>query len=208
MFPSFKLIFKMKNLTFLFFFAAILGLAFTNPSSSVVSFNVDTTASFVKWTAYKVTGKHFGKVKLQSGSLKMNKTKLVGGTFVVDMTTLAIEDIQGEYADKLKGHLMSDDFFSVEKNKTATFEITKATATDKMGGYKVDGNLTIKGITKPISFTSKITNDGAKVSSTSTIKIDRTNYDIKYGSKKFFESIGDKAIYDEFDLEVTLVANK
>jgi len=198
----------MKNLTFLFFFAAILGLAFTNPASSVVSFNVDTTSSFIKWTAYKVTGKHFGKVKLQSGSLKMNKTKLVGGTFVIDMTTLAVEDIQGEYADKLKGHLMSDDFFSVEKNKTATFEITKATATDKMGGYKVDGNLTIKGITKPISFTSKITNDGAKVSSTSTIKIDRTNYDIKYGSGKFFPSIGDKAIYDEFDLEVTLVANK
>jgi len=197
----------MKHLTFVMAFAAVLSLAFTNPVEKAAAYKVDVKGSTVKWTAYKVTGKHFGKISLKTGSIEMSKTKLSKASFEVDMTTLTIEDITGEYADKLKGHLLSDDFFSVEKHKTAKFVSTKIVPNGK-GGFSVTGDLTIKGITKPITFDAAVKNEGGKIVGTSAIKVDRTNYDIKYRSGKFFQDLGDKAIYDEFDLEVSLVASK
>jgi polyisoprenoid-binding protein YceI len=197
----------MKHLTFVLAFAAVLSLAFTNPVEKAAAYKVDVKGSTVKWTAYKVTGKHFGKISLKSGSIEMSKTKLSKASFEVDMTTLTVEDITGEYADKLKGHLTSDDFFSVEKHKTAKFVSTKIVPNGK-GGFSVTGDLTIKGITKPITFDAVVKNEGGKITGTSAIKVDRTNYDIKYRSGKFFQDLGDKAIYDEFDLEVSLVASK
>ncbi|WP_373550174.1 YceI family protein [Haliscomenobacter sp.] len=197
----------MKHLTFVMAFAAVLSLAFTNPVEKAAAYKVDVKGSTVKWTAYKVTGKHFGKISLKTGSIEMSKTKLSKASFEVDMTTLTVEDITGEYADKLKGHLVSDDFFSVEKHKTAKFVSTKIVPNGK-GGFSVTGDLTIKGITKPITFDAAVKNEGGKIVGTSAIKVDRTNYDIKYGSGKFFQGLGDKAIYDEFDLEVSLVASK
>lgn len=198
----------MKHLTFVMAFAAVLSLAFTNPVEKAAAYKVDVTGSTIKWTAYKVTGKHFGKISLKSGSLEVSKTKLTKASFEVDMTTLTVEDISGEWADKLKGHLQSDDFFSIEKHKTATFVSTKIVPTAKPGVFSITGNLTIKGITKPITFDATTKIEGGKVVGTSTLKVDRTNYDIKYGSGKFFQGLGDKAIYDEFDLEVSLVASK
>lgn len=198
----------MKHLTFVMAFAAVLSLAFTNPVEKAAAYKVDVTGSTIKWTAYKVTGKHFGKISLKSGSLEVSKTKLSKASFEVDMTTLTVEDISGEWADKLKGHLQSDDFFSVEKHKTASFVSTKIVPTAKPGVFSITGDLTIKGITKPITFDATTKIEGGKVVGTSTIKVDRTNYDIKYGSGKFFQGLGDKAIYDEFDLEVSLVASK
>lgn len=197
----------MKHLTFVLAFAAVMSLAFTNPVEKAAAYKVDVKGSTVKWTAYKVTGKHFGKISLKSGSIEMSKTKLSKASFEVDMTTLTVEDITGEYADKLKGHLISDDFFSVEKHKTAKFVSTKIVPNGK-GGFSVTGDLTIKGITKPITFDAVVKNEGGKITGTSAIKVDRTNYDIKYRSGKFFQDLGDKAIYDEFDLEVSLVASK
>ena len=197
----------MKHLTFVMAFAAVMSLAFTNPVENAAAYKVDVKGSTVKWTAYKVTGKHFGKISLKTGSIEMSKTKLSKASFEVDMTTLTIEDITGEYADKLKGHLLSDDFFSVEKHKTAKFVSTKIVPNGK-GGFSVTGDLTIKGITKPITFDAAVKNEGGKIVGTSAIKVDRTNYDIKYRSGKFFQDLGDKAIYDEFDLEVSLVASK
>lgn len=197
----------MKHLTFVMAFAAVLSLAFTNPVEKAAAYKVDVAGSAVKWTAYKVGGKHFGKISLKSGSIEMSKTKLTKASFEVDMTTLTVEDISGEWADKLKGHLLSDDFFSVEKHKTAKFVSTKIVPNGK-GGFSVTGDLTIKGISKPITFDAVVKNEGGKITGTSAIKVDRTNYDIKYRSGKFFQDLGDKAIYDEFDLEVSLVASK
>jgi polyisoprenoid-binding protein YceI len=198
----------MKHLTFVMALAAIMSLAFTTPVEKAAAYKVDVAGSTVKWTAYKVTGKHFGKISLKSGALEMSKTKLSKASFEVDMTTLKIEDISGEWADKLKGHLFSDDFFSIEKFNTAKFVSTKIAPNGKPNGFSVTGDLTIKGITKPITFDVVVKNEAGKVTGTAALKVDRTNYDIKYGSGKFFQGLGDKAIYDEFDLEVTLVAAK
>lgn len=155
--------------------------------------------SKVTWKAYKVTGAHVGTVALKEGALEFEGDKLTGGEFVVDMTTLVSTDLQGEYKGKLEGHLKSDDFFGTATHTSSKMVFTNVQATGK-NSYKVTGNLTIKGITKPVTFDVSVY--GSKA--TATLKVDRTNYDVKYGSGSFFDNLGDKAIYDEFDLVVDL----
>lgn len=160
---------------------------------------VNTETSKVTWKAYKVTGSHTGTVDLQSGALMFDGDKLTGGEFVVDMPTLISTDLDGEYKGKLEGHLKSDDFFGVATHPTSKLVFTNVTASGK-NSYKVTGDLTIKGITKPITFDVSIY--GSKA--TATLKVDRAEYDVRYGSGSFFENLGDKTIYDEFDLVVDL----
>lgn len=152
------------------------------------------------WKGYKVTGSHEGTIAIKSGSLEFSEDALVGGEFVVDMTTLVSTDLEGEYKGKLEGHLKSDDFFGVENHPTATLVFSDVKATGK-NSYSVAGNLTVKGKTNPITFSISIY--GSKA--TATLKVDRTAYDVKYGSASFFDGLKDKAIYDEFDLVADLV---
>lgn len=160
---------------------------------------VKTGESKVTWKAYKVTGSHVGTVDLKEGALEFEGEKLIGGEFVVDMTTLVSTDLQGEYKGKLEKHLNSDDFFSTANHSSSQLVFTGVKASGK-NSYEVTGDLTIKGITKPITFDVSVY--GSKA--TATLKIDRTDYEVKYGSGSFFDNLGDKAIYDEFDLVVDL----
>ena len=196
----------MKHLTFLLLCAAFMGLAFTNPASAPVVYKVDISASTVKWTAAKVTGKHFGKVPIKVGTLELNKNKLVGASFEVNMAALTVEDGGGN--ERLRGHLTNDDFFAVDKHPSASFKATKVTAKDKVGNYTVVGDMTIKNITKSITFDANVVVVGGKATGKAAIKLDRTDYDIKFRSGKFFPDLGDRLIYDEFELEVNLVASK
>lgn len=159
---------------------------------------IKTETSKVTWKAYKVTGSHTGTVDLNSGALIFEGDKLTGGEFEVNMPTLISTDLEGEYKGKLEGHLKSDDFFGVESHPTSKLVFTEVKASGK-NSYEVTGDLTIKGITKPVTFDVSIY--GSKA--TATLKIDRTNYDVKYGST-LFGAAADKAIYDEFDLVVDL----
>jgi polyisoprenoid-binding protein YceI len=115
------------------------------------------------------------------------------------MTTISSTDLEGEYKGKLDGHLKADDFFGVENHPTSSLVFTNVTASGK-NAYSVTGDLTIKGKTNPITFTISIYGNKA----TTSLKIDRTKYDIKYGSANFFDGLKDKAIYDEFDLVADL----
>ncbi|OUR94282.1 lipid-binding protein [Flavobacteriales bacterium 34_180_T64] len=178
----------------------LLVLAVTFASFTTISNkNVDVEKSQLAWKAYKVTGSHSGTIVLKSGNLSFDGDQLTGGAFTVDMTTLAVTDIQGEYADKLKGHLKSGDFFAVADNPHANITFTNVKSSGK-NSYTVVADLTIKGITKPVTF--EISIYGSKA--TASLKVDRTKYDIKYGSSSFFDNLQDKAIYDEFDLVVDL----
>ncbi|MBC8769159.1 YceI family protein [Arenibacter sp. BSSL-BM3] len=161
---------------------------------------VKTTESTVTWKGYKVTGSHHGTIALKEGSLIFEGDKLTGGEFVVDMPTLVSNDLQGEYKGKLEGHLKSDDFFGVEANPTSKLVFTTVKATGK-NSYEVNGNLTVKGKTNPVTFDISVYGNKA----TATMKVDRSLYDVKYGSGSFFDNLGDKTIYDEFDLVVDLV---
>lgn len=155
--------------------------------------------STVTWKGYKVTGSHEGTLVLKSGYLEMDGQKLTGGEFVVDMTSLSNSDLEGESKGKLEGHLKSDDFFGVATYPTAKLVFKSATPMNK-NSYTVKGDLTIKGITKPVTLVISMFENKA----TATLKVDRAKYDVKYGSGSFFDNLGDKTIYDEFDLVVDL----
>ncbi|MBK8519256.1 MAG: YceI family protein [Saprospiraceae bacterium] len=161
---------------------------------------IDLSTSKVNWKAYKVTGAHEGMMKFKSGNLIFDGETLIGGQLEVDMNTIDVSDLKGAGKGKLEGHLKSEDFFSVVKHPAATINITKVTSRGLPGEYKITANITIKNTTKEIKFNASA-KDGA---GQATIKLDRSDFDIKYGSGSFFENLGDKTIYDEFDLTVSI----
>ncbi len=167
---------------------------------------VDTSASEVTWKGYKVTGSHSGTIDLKSGSFEIEDDKIVGGEFVIDMTSLKNTDMAGSGgAAKLEGHLKSDDFFGVDKYPTANFKVTSSTPAKMERSFNISGDLTIKGKTNPITFVAQMENTKNGIICTAQLKVDRTLYDVKYGSGKFFEGLGDKMINDEFDINIRLV---
>ncbi len=154
--------------------------------------------STITWVGKKVTGQHTGNISLKEGFLMMKGKELRGGEFVIDMTSINVTDLSGDSKGKLEGHLKSDDFFGIANHPTATLKFTGFSGEEGM--YTVIGDLTIKGQTHPVSFELKI--DGNKA--TTALKVNRTKYGIKYGSGSFFDNLGDKAINDEFELDVSL----
>ncbi len=182
-------------------FAALLG------TEAKENYNVSTDDSTVEWVGKKVTGQHNGVISLQGGRLEMENGQLVGGIFTMDMTTINVQDLSGDSKGKLEGHLKSDDFFGVQKFPTATFVITKAVPQGP-GKYKIVGNITIKGKTEEIQFPATVEEKGGKITANADLSIDRSKFDVRYGSGSFFDNLGDKTIYDNFDLSISLVANK
>jgi polyisoprenoid-binding protein YceI len=161
---------------------------------------IDAAKSGIVWTGKKVTGSHTGTINLESGALVFKGKVLKGGTFTVDMTTINTTDLKaGKGKENLDGHLKAEDFFGVEKHKTAKLNFTNISGKGN-GLYTVTADLTIKGITKPITFDITVKGNTA----TTTLNVDRTKYDIKYGSGSFFSDLGDKTINDEFELKVNL----
>lgn len=193
----------MKKLLFLPLLALLVMAA-----QNATNYNVDVASSSIAWTGYKVTGKHTGYVKVKNGNLTWTDGKLTGGTFDIDMNSITCTDLEGEYAGKLVGHLKSDDFFGTAKYPTSKFVITKAIPQDTKGNYKIVGNLTIKEKTNEVKFQAAVNESNGTINATGKITIDRSEYDVKFGSGSFFDNLGDKTIYDEFDLQVSLVAKK
>ncbi len=184
----------------------------TPPGKNAEKLKVNTTESKVNWLAKKVTGQHEGYVKIKAGEVIVEQNKLVGGTVIVDMTTLDATDLKGEYHDKLVGHLKSNEFFGTETFNSAILVIKSATpiANAKAGenNYTIVADLTIKGITKEVTFPATVIIEKTKVTANAEVNVNRTLYDIKYGSASFFEGIGDKAIDDMFNLKVSIIAQK
>ncbi|HRE41297.1 MAG TPA: YceI family protein [Ignavibacteria bacterium] len=177
-------------------------------SNTGTSVAVNSGVSVIKWVGKKVTGQHDGTINLKNGQFTVENGKLTGGQFDIDMNTLTVNDIKdAETNAKLLGHLKSDDFFSVDKFPVSTFKITKLAPATEGGNYMVTGDLTIKGITKPITFPANVTINGNSVTTTANFDIDRTEFDIRYGSGKFFEGLGDKMINDNFNLTLDVKSN-
>jgi len=182
-----------------------LASAFTLPEKEAVTYNVDLQQSEITWKGAKIGGAHEGTIQLRDGNLLLEEGKLVGGNFTIDMSTITNSDLEGEYKGKLEGHLKSDDFFGVETYPTATLTITKV---EPQGGntYQITGDLTIKNKTNQIQFPATVNAQGNRVTADASITVDRSEYDVRYGSDSFFDNLGDKVIYDDFDLQVSLVA--
>lgn len=170
---------------------------------------VDTTASKLKWVGKKVTGQHDGGISLKSGSFELVGNEVKGGTFEIDMASITVADIKdAETNGKLVGHLKNDDFFGVDKHPAANIKVKslKPLAKPEAGksSHEVVADLTIKGKTHPITFPALIETKDGVIKAKALITVDRTKYDVKYGSGKFFKGLGDKMINDEFTVELDL----
>ncbi len=189
---------------------AIMFSAFTNKHTDV--YMVDTKLSSLEWFAEKIGGKHNGTIMFTSGEIKNDHGSMTG-TFVVDMKSIIDKDLEDEkYKAKLEGHLKSADFFDAEKFPTATFVLSSIVPIKdaKEGGntHTVVGNLTIKDKTNPLIFDAVFKTESGKIACVGTAVVDRSKYDVKYGSKSFFPEIGDKMINDEFQVKFNVLAVK
>ena len=177
-----------------------IGCFFTLQSFTVEKEDVKIKDSALTWVGSKVTGSHEGTINLKSGFLTLENNDLVGGEFIIDMTTIVCTDLSGKGKASIESHLKSDDFFSVDKFPTASLTIINVKKKD-LGQYQVNANITIKGMTQRIMFEVEIKEKTAKAN----LFIDRTEFGIIYKSGNFFEELADKAIYDEFELSIDLM---
>tara|TARA_B100000902_G_C27128231_1_gene822215 strand:- start:23 stop:607 length:585 start_codon:yes stop_codon:yes gene_type:complete len=186
-------------------FISFLFLISNSIFSQTLSQSINVIKSNVKWYGDEITGKqHYGSLKFKEGNIILTGTgkisdKIISGNFIVDMTSLNVEDMTGRGKNSLEGHLKSDDFFSVSKFNYAYLKILKSN--DPVNGVQtINGDLTIKGISHPVTFTMELNGKKAK----SNLIFDRTKYDVKFRSGNFFQNLGDKLIYDDIKLEVSL----
>ena len=196
----------MKNITLSFFLSFITFFAFaTNPHIDNV--RVNAKSSSIKWTGSKSYESHEGTVNIKKGILNINHGILVGGQISIDMNSIHTTDMETRLNKKLDNHLKDEDFFNVEKFPEATLKIRKSVRGEgKM--YKIVADLTIKDITRPISFMAEVDINGANFVASAELNIDRTKWDIKYKSGSIFKDLGDKAILDEIKFEIFLVSDK
>ncbi|WP_165040677.1 YceI family protein [Dysgonomonas sp. ZJ709] len=171
---------------------------------------VDLSQSSIHWTGFKVGGSHHGTLGIKSAELAINGTNIASGSFVLDMNNIIDEDLSdAKQKEMLVGHLKSADFFDVEKHPEGKFEITTVepvTSNDSVT-HRISGNLTLKGIEKNISFNALITKDGDVYKAVSQpFSINRTQWGVNYGSKSIFADLKDKAISDDMEIQLTIVA--
>lgn len=172
-------------------------------------FTADTEASKINWKGFKPTGEHFGTVILKSGSFNVQESMILSGEFEIDMNSIVVLDIPADESSngKLVRHLKSDDFFNASNYPVALFRIKSSENKDSK--TLVNGDLTIKGITHPVSFLADVKIDGESVILKSEkFEIDRSKWNIKYKSQSFFSDLGDKFISDDMELSVEVHAVK
>ena len=184
-----------------------ISVAFT-PITKYSTLTIKPEASTIEWMAEKVTGSHEGTIALKEGKIELADDQLIGGAFTVDMTSINVTDLEGDMKGKLEGHLNSEDFFNTAEHQTATFKINKVESIDdETFNTQITGDLTIKGMTHEISFPAKIEVKDNKFAAYGEMTVDRTKYNVKYGSSSFFDNLGDRASYDEFKLNISLGAS-
>ena len=176
-----------------------MGCFFILQSFTIEKEDVKIKDSALTWVGSKITGSHEGTINLKSGYLTFDNKDLVGGEFVIDMTTIVCTDLSGKGKASIESHLKSDDFFSVDNFPNASLKILSV-KNKSIDQYQVNANITIKGFTQKIVFDAEIKERTAKAK----LIIDRTLFGIIYKSGNFFEELADKAIYDEFEMSIEL----
>lgn len=183
-----------------------LAVVLIGTALSAQTYTIDTAESSIKWLGKKVTGQHEGTINLETGTL-IQQGDIYAGIFGIDMTSIVCTDLDEGPGAKLVGHLASDDFFSIEKFNSAIFNLRSIAPNDD-GTHTVTGELTIKGITNEISFPAMLSTIDGMLKASASFTIDRTKWDIKYGSGSFFDNLGDKAIYDDMHFELQIVSKR
>ena len=200
----------MKKL-FTFLMLTVLASCNTNPNQASAQqaqgvatvdniYNVETAQSQITWTGREVsTSYHYGTLDFVSGNFEISNGAIVNGEFIVDMTSINNQDMEGDSKARLEGHLKSDDFFSVESYPTASISINSSELISD-GKWNVSADLSIKGFTHPVNFEMISSEDGWSAN----LVFDRSKYDVRFRSGSFFENLGDKLIYDDIELSINL----
>ncbi|MBC7846351.1 MAG: YceI family protein [Flavobacterium sp.] len=169
-------------------------------------FEIANAQSRIDWIGRKVTGAHNGTIEVKEGFFLLTDEQITAGQVIIDMSTLVILDVTDSATNtQFAGHLASDDFFSIEKFPTATFEIVSAKSLSG-NQYRFEGNLTIKGITHTAGFDAIVNSNEDTFNLVGKLIVDRTKYDIKFRSGNFFKDLGDTLIYNDFELDVNVTA--
>lgn len=162
---------------------------------------VNTADSQVSWLGKKISGEHYGDVAITAGTLVVSGDQLVGGDFTFDLNTINVMDLEGEYKEKLENHLKSDDFFDVANHPEATFEITGVEAGADANVIVVSGNLTIRGVTKNITFDAQVLElSETSAHFTADFNIEREEWGVNYAGQ------ADDLISKEINFKIALVA--
>jgi polyisoprenoid-binding protein YceI len=201
----------MKKL-FTFLMLIVLASCNTNPNQASTEqsqgvatadniYNIETVQSQITWTGREVsTSYHYGTLDFVSGNFEISNGAIVNGEFIVDMTSINNQDMEGDRKARLEGHLKSDDFFSVESYPTAAISINSSELISD-GKWNVSADLSIKGFTHPVNFEMISSEDGWSAN----LVFDRSKYDVRFRSGSFFENLGDKLIYDDIELSINLI---
>ncbi|MCK0177918.1 YceI family protein [Flavobacteriaceae bacterium S0862] len=175
----------------------------TEAQATSAKYMANPAESTIEWAGYKPTGQHNGTINLESGIFTVNNGEIESGTFLIDMASLKDNDGSA----KLEGHLKSADFFDVEKYASAAFEVTGFEEVD--GKMMLSGNLALKDKKNNVTFPVTVSEDGNTYTITSDMfTIDRSKWDVQYGSKSFFDNLGDKFINDDIELKIVVKASK
>lgn len=181
--------------------------------ATAVDYNVNTEKSTIMWKGEKPTGSHNGTIAISKGSIAVNDGDVQAGKIIIDMNSIVNLDLEGKGKESLEAHLKGTvegkegDFFNVNKYPTASFELTGIS--EKEGKTMVSGNLTIKDKTNNIEFPAAVSFTGNDMSLISEeFAIDRTKWDVNYGSKSVFDNLGDKFINDDMEIKIELYATK
>ncbi|MCG8476307.1 MAG: YceI family protein [Cytophagales bacterium] len=190
-----------RSLSFIFLFLGFQ--SFGQDNQEVL--DVDPNQSEILWLAKKVTGQHNGHIMLKGGSIIHSDGELKGGAFTVEMNTLKVDDIKNPGKNKkLVHHLKSKDFFETNQYPTANFEITQVTPTGRPNIYRVSGNMSIRNQTQPMSFPVEWKKEGNRYTAKAYLIINRTKFGITYKSGSFFDNLKNRAIDDNFKLDILI----
>jgi polyisoprenoid-binding protein YceI len=190
------------------FIIAIIWFFGNSEAISNTIYKVDTQNSKITWEGRRIAGgSHEGTIDIKEGEVIFDNGRFQGGSFTIDMSTISSTDLTGDRKARLDGHLKNEDFFDVPKFPTSTLVITDVQRADD-GRWRIIGDITIKNITRPVTFFATMTLTGNRLVAVANLTFDRSDFDVRFGSDRFFDNLGDRAIINDIPLEITLVANR
>lgn len=182
------------------------------PAEAII-YSADVASSSIHWTGSKLTGKHSGTLSLASGTFEIKEGTVMSGSFIIDMTSINVTDLEGNDKTDLEGHLKGEEegtenhFFNIAKFPKGVFEVTGIS--EKEGKTYIEGNLTLKDIKKNISFPATTSVEGNVMTlNTEVFTINRTDWGVNYASKSVFGDLGDKFVNDDIEIKISIKANK
>ena len=176
-------------------------------------YRIDTDQSIIEWFGRNPNTKHYGTVRISDGQIQIENNTITGAA-EIDMNSIENINLAGdELQPVLVSHLKSDDFFLVNVFPTAKFTITGGNLAEdphlSAPNYKVDGTLELRGVKADIAFASTISHtDNNGLIAEAHFDIDRTRWNVIYGSTRFFENLGMHLVFDLISFQVRIVAKR